>query len=79
MFVYLYIVTSKTKKMIKFILKTFGIIAFISIMTYFFGGIVLLISSIIGGFWFGGLIADEHHKNFMINWYVKNRYKDENI
>jgi len=59
--------------MIDFILKTIGVIALISVMTYFFGGIVIVISSIIGGFWFGGLIANEHHKNFMMNWYVNER------
>ena len=59
--------------MINLILKTMGVVALISVMAYFFGSIVIVISSIIGGFWFGGLIANEHHKNFMMNWYVNER------
>ena len=65
--------------MINLILKTMGVVALISVMAYFFGSIVIVISSIIGGFWFGGLVGYEHHKNFMIDWYVNERFKDENF
>ena len=62
--------------MIDFILKTIGVIALISVMTYFFGGIVIVMSSIIGGFWFGWVIGNEYHNNFMMNEYLKNQYKE---